>query len=132
MHALASRLYRAECILKYNQAHDQRGRFAHTGGGSKDPHEKLAADIHATMGAGEFGDKVFITTAFDRLKMKGKAKGMSYQDFKAVLPELNRKGLIHLSRADFVEVMDPRKVAISETKYLNTRWHFINPPAKKK
>lgn len=46
-------------------------------------------------------------------------------EFKARLVEANRDGLLTLSRADLVEVMDPARVTESETHYLNATFHFV-------
>jgi hypothetical protein len=46
-------------------------------------------------------------------------------EFKQRLVEANAQHLLHLSRADLVEAMDPELVAESRTSYLNATFHFV-------
>jgi hypothetical protein len=41
------------------------------------------------------------------------------------LVEANHAGLLHLSRADLVQAMDPADVRESEASYLGAPFHFI-------
>ena len=50
---------------------------------------------------------------------------LTLPEFKQRLVEANRDHLLHLSRADLVQAMDPRLVAESETAYLNATFHFV-------
>jgi hypothetical protein len=50
---------------------------------------------------------------------------MTESEFKARLTEANHAGLLSLSRADLVEVMDPADVDASEACYLHAVFHFI-------
>ena len=45
---------------------------------------------------------------------------------RQLLPELNRRGLVSLSRADLPQALDPLLVARSEVRYLNASFHFVN------
>ena len=45
--------------------------------------------------------------------------------FKQRLVEANQAGLLTLSRADLVQVMDPADVRDSEIQYLNATFHFL-------
>ena len=46
-------------------------------------------------------------------------------EFKHRLVEANSQHLLHLSRADLVQAMDPQLVAESETTLLNATFHFV-------
>jgi hypothetical protein len=50
---------------------------------------------------------------------------MYLADFKNRLVEANQQGLLHLSKADLPEAMDPNDVRESETPYLNAVFHFV-------
>ena len=50
---------------------------------------------------------------------------MDLPTFKQRLTEANNAGLLTLSRADLVEVMDHTDVQESETRYLNAEFHFV-------
>jgi hypothetical protein len=70
---------------------------------------------------GGFGDsKAFISEVYETLGL-----AMSLPDFKALLVGMQCRGDLNMSRADLVEVMDPVKVATSETRDLGASWHFI-------
>jgi hypothetical protein len=77
------------------------------------------AALHAN--AGVFGDrKVFISALWRSLD--------SHEDletFKRKLVEANRRGLLHLHRADLVQEMDPAEVAASATPYMDATFHFV-------
>ena len=76
--------------------------------------------------AGRFGDnKVFICHVWRKLQEEGAFPGTEEAEFKHLLIEANRQGLLALSRADLVEAMDPQDVSASETRYLNATFHFI-------
>jgi hypothetical protein len=69
-----------------------------------------------------FHKKAFISGVWDALW----DIDITLEDFKAECVELNRLGLIHLCRADLVQVMDPKEVKRSEITYLNdTTFNFI-------
>ena len=69
--------------------------------------------------------KAFIDSVFERFLSTKKAPGMELPTFKQQLVAAHRKGLLTLARADLVEAMDPKRVAASETHYLNTTFHFV-------
>ena len=50
---------------------------------------------------------------------------VSLPEFKQRLVEANSHNLLHLSRADLVQAMDPQLVAESEATYLNASFHFV-------
>ena len=50
---------------------------------------------------------------------------LSLPEFKQRLVDANSQSLLHLSRADLVQAMDPRMVAESETTFLNATFHFV-------
>jgi hypothetical protein len=75
---------------------------------------------------GRFGpNKVFINHVWRHLGQEPSVPRLDLDAFKARLVEANRAGLLHLSRADLVEVMDPADVQESETPYLNAVFHFV-------
>ncbi len=75
---------------------------------------------------GRFGDnKVFISHVWRYLAQEPGFPQLDLATFKTHLAEANHEGLLHLSRADLVEVMGPADVQESETAYLNARFHFI-------
>ena len=50
---------------------------------------------------------------------------LSLAEFKQRLVDANSHNLLHLSRADLVQAMDPQLVAESEALYLNASFHFV-------
>lgn len=75
---------------------------------------------------GRFGDnKVFIAHVWRRLRDEPGFPAMDLPAFKSRLTEANNAGLLTLSRADLVEVMDQADVRESETRYLNAEFHFV-------
>jgi hypothetical protein len=75
---------------------------------------------------GRFGDnKVFIAHVWRRLADEPGVPAMDLPTFKRRLTEANNAGVLTLSRADLVEVMDPTDVRESETRYLNAEFHFV-------
>jgi hypothetical protein len=86
-------------------------------------HVRIAARNSET---GHFGDnKVFISHAWRALRNENAFPDMTESEFKTRLTEANHAGLLSLSRADLVEVMDPAEVQASETRYLHVVFHFI-------
>jgi hypothetical protein len=90
----------------------------------------FAAQVQATARAcptGRFGDnKVFISHVWRRLRREGTFSTMDLTEFKRRLGEANHAGLLRLSRADLVEVMDPTDVRESETSYRDLAlFHFV-------
>lgn len=82
---------------------------------------------------GVFGEKVFISAAFDEAAKRG-YKG-SLHDFKASLVKAHRAGQLDLSRADLVEAMNPATVRRSEIDKEGlgdgSAFHFIRPRRKR-
>ncbi len=75
---------------------------------------------------GRFGDnKVFISHVWRRLRDELPFRPMDLPTFKRRLTEANTAGLLRLTRADLVEVMDPVDVDESNAPYLNTSFHFV-------
>jgi hypothetical protein len=75
---------------------------------------------------GRFGEnKVFINHVWRHLRHEPGVPQLDLADFKARLAEANHAGLLQLSRADLVQVMDPADVGDSETHYLNAVFHFV-------
>jgi hypothetical protein len=89
----------------------------------------FAATIEAVARAcptGRFGDnKVFIHHVWKQLQSETHLPVRSLEEFKQRLVEANHAGLLHLSRADLVQAMDPADVRQSETRYLDAVFHFI-------
>ena len=70
-------------------------------------------------------NKVFIAALWRATQREPHFPQLSLPEFKQRLVEANSQYLLHLSRADFVQAMDPRLVAESETAYLNATFHFV-------
>jgi hypothetical protein len=70
-------------------------------------------------------NKVFIAALWRASQHEPNFPRLSLPDFKQRLVEANSQNLLHLSRADLVQSMDPKLVADSETVYLNATFHFV-------
>jgi uncharacterized protein (DUF2267 family) len=70
-------------------------------------------------------NKVFIAALWQATQQEPSFPRLSLPEFKQRLVEANSRNLLHLSRADLVQAMDPRLVADSETEYLNATFHFV-------
>jgi hypothetical protein len=70
-------------------------------------------------------NKVFIAALWRAAQREPNFPQLSLPEFKQRLVEANAQNLLHLSRADLVQAMDPRLVAESETAYLNATFHFV-------
>jgi hypothetical protein len=70
-------------------------------------------------------NKIFIAPLWKRSQQEPNFPRMTLAEFKQRLIEANGQHLLHLSRADLVQAMDPRLVAESETVYLNATFHFV-------
>lgn len=81
--------------------------------------DRLLSAALAVPEPSRFGpDKVFLgplRPAFD----------FTIPEFDAWAGESNRRGLLRLSRADLVALMDPALVRVSEVHYLNATFHFV-------
>ncbi len=70
-------------------------------------------------------NKVFIAALWHASQREPTFPRVSLAEFKERLVEANSHNLLHLSRADLVQEMDPRLVGESETDYLNATFHFV-------
>jgi hypothetical protein len=70
-------------------------------------------------------NKVFIAALWRTSQREPNFPRLSLPEFKQRLVEANSHDLLHLSRADLVQAMDPQLVADSETPYLNATFHFV-------
>ena len=70
-------------------------------------------------------NKVFIAALWRASQREPNFPRLSLPEFKQRLVEANSQHLLHLSRADLVQAMDPQLVADSETVYLNATFHFV-------
>lgn len=70
-------------------------------------------------------NKVFIAALWRATQREPHFPQLSLPEFKQRLVEANSQNLLHLSRADLVQAMDPHSVAESETAYLNATFHFV-------
>ncbi len=70
-------------------------------------------------------NKVFIAALWRASQREPNFPRVSLAEFKQRLVEANSHNLLHLSRADLVQAMDPQLVADSETAYLNAVFHFV-------
>jgi uncharacterized protein (DUF2267 family) len=70
-------------------------------------------------------NKVFIAALWRASQRESSFPRLSLADFKRRLVEANSQDLLHLSRADLVQAMDPQLVADSETSFLNANFHFV-------
>lgn len=69
--------------------------------------------------------KVFIAPLWRSSQREPNFPRLTLPQFKRKLVEANREGLLHLSRADLVQAMDPRLVTESETTHLTATFHFV-------
>ncbi len=88
---------------------------------------RRAVDAAQSSDTGRFGDnKVFINHAWKSYCARGNGEPhLDLARFKEKLLLANTAGLLELSRADLVSLMDPADVRESETQYLNASFHFI-------
>ncbi len=70
-------------------------------------------------------NKVFIAALWRASLREPNFPRLALPEFKERLVEANSQNLLHLSRADLVQAMDPHLVADSETVYLNATFHFV-------
>jgi hypothetical protein len=90
----------------------------------------FAATVRALAGSSppqdRFHDnKVFIAALWRASQRELNFPRLSLPEFKRRLVEANAKHLLHLSRADFVQAMDPQLVAESEITHENATFHFV-------
>ncbi len=72
-----------------------------------------------------YDNKVFIAPLWRTCQREQHFPRMSLPEFKQRLIEANMRHLLHLSRADLVQAMDPRLVADSEAAHLHATFHFV-------
>lgn len=70
-------------------------------------------------------NKVFIAALWRASQREPNFPRIPLAEFKQRLVEANSHNLLHLSRADLVQAMDPQLVGDSETEYLNAKFHFV-------
>jgi hypothetical protein len=70
-------------------------------------------------------NKVFIAALWRASQREPNLPRLTLAEFKRRLVEANAQHLLHLSRADLVQAMDPQLVADSETVYQNATFHFV-------
>lgn len=70
-------------------------------------------------------NKVFIVALWRASQGEPSFPRLSLPEFKQLLVEANSRNLLHLSRADLVQAMDPQLVADSKTAHLNATFHFV-------
>jgi len=76
------------------------------------------------LARGRFARKVFIA-AIRRALVRTEYAGLSRAAIDRALVDANREGLLELSRADLVAVMDPAEVRDSEIQHMMSIWHFV-------
>ncbi len=72
-------------------------------------------------------NKVFIAALWRASQREPNLQRFTLPEFKQRLIEANAQHLLHLSRADLVQAMDPQSVAESETVHQNATFHFVLP-----
>jgi hypothetical protein len=70
-------------------------------------------------------NKVFIAALWRASQREPNFPRLTLPEFKQRLIEANANHLLHLSRADLVQAMDPRLVSDSETVHQNATFHFV-------
>lgn len=82
--------------------------------------------------AGRFGgDRVFVSAIWRQLGEGSAFAGLTLDKLKAILLAANRQQQLTLARADLVGAMDPREVAASEIRHLNSTFHFVLDRARR-
>lgn len=79
----------------------------------------------STARADAGNDRVFIAEAWDTLVASGEADGMTLAEFKALCVELQRAGLVRLTRCELVRAYGEERVARSECQRMGAAFHFI-------
>lgn len=91
--------------------------------------EQFAKDViecASQTSTGWFGeDKIFISHIWQRFKQQPEYANMEETDFKTHLTEANHQGSLSLAQADMIDAMNSDDVRESETRYLNSRFHFL-------
>jgi hypothetical protein len=85
--------------------------------------QRATAAVPAT---GRFGDdRVFVSAIWRQLDEGAAFPGLTLDGLKRRLIAANREQRLTLARADLVGAMDPREVAASEIRHLNSTFHFV-------
>jgi len=71
-------------------------------------------------------DKAFIGSVWQALASDPEFEGLGEREFKRLLVEAHRRGVLVLGRADLVAAMDPGDVSASEITDQNATYHFIH------
>ncbi len=135
--AIRRKIVRDSLVLKTAQATDSPGASSSEKSESLESQPVPPFDLDAFAGAlctlaaksppqDRFHDnKVFIAPLWRTSQNDENFPRLSLMEFKKRLIEANSKHLLHLSRADMVQAMDPQLVSESETPYLNATFHFV-------
>jgi len=95
----------------------------------------FAAAVQAAASAcptGWFGDnKVFISHVWRQLSQDARFASLGNEAFKQKLVKASLHGMLVLSRADLVQLMNPVDVDESATSFQNATFHFIRVDGKK-
>lgn len=76
---------------------------------------------------GRWGEsKLFISHVWKQMGTDGQQFGLDFDQFKYYLALANNKGLVRLTHADLVQLMDPEDVRLSAISYGKTVFHFIH------
>lgn len=70
-------------------------------------------------------DRVFVAEVFDLLVARGEDEGMTLSQFKALCVELQKAGLVRLTRCDLVMAFGAERVERSECVRMGASFHFI-------
>lgn len=90
-----------------------------------DAAKKVDPEKRNERGYGRYGSKVFVSAIWRRIHDDPRVGGMSYEQFKKKLVDLNRTGAIVLARADLVGALDPSEVSESEIEDRGAEFHFV-------
>jgi hypothetical protein len=71
-------------------------------------------------------DKAFIGSVWQSLASDPEISRLGEPEFKRLLVEAHRRGMLVLDRADLVAAMDPGDVSASEITHQNATYHFIH------
>lgn len=85
----------------------------------------LVQAVAASPNVKRFHDRAYIASVFDHMPADSRGKLRSLDQFKSILLELHRKGLLRLTRADLVAAMDRDLVERSEARYHGATFHFV-------
>ena len=85
---------------------------------------RRAADSNQVRSFGP--DKAFIGSVWQVLASDPEISGLGEREFRRLLVEAHRRGVLVLGRADLVAAMDPGDVSASEITDQNATYHFIH------